>query len=96
MTTTRPPILTGPPPALQYCPNSVLPTVRWSIRMLEWVGWTYEATTSMGTWRSYNMIDAAGLPAYMTTYGLRRMAMEMWLQYGVKVQRNFVHPLSGF
>ena len=96
MTTTRPPILTGPPPALEYCPRTVLPTVRWCIKMLEWVGWTHEATTSMGTWRSYNMIDAAGLPAYMTTYGLRRMAMEMWLQYGVKAQRNFVHPLSGF
>jgi hypothetical protein len=64
--------------------------------MLEWVGWTHEATTSMGTWRSYNMIDCDGKPNYLTTYGLRRAAMEMWLQYGVKVQRNFVHPLSGF
>jgi len=95
VTTTRPPILTGPPPALAYR-TTTLPTVRWCIAMLEWVGWTHENTVRFGGVRSYSMIDCDGKPNYLTTYGLRRMAMKMWLQYGVKAQRNFVHPLSGF
>ena len=95
MTTTRPPILTGPPPALAYRTTN-LPTVRWCIAMLEWVGWSYDDTTKINGYRTYLMTDCNGKTSYLTTYGLRRAAMEMWLQYGVKAQRNFVHPLSGF
>ena len=94
--TTRPPILTGPPPALEYCSRTVLPTVRWCIRMLEWVGWCYHDTKPFNGLRTYYMVDSGGSAVALTTYGLRRAAMEMWLQYGVKAQRNFVHPLSGF
>ena len=92
--TTRSPILTGSPPALAYR-TTALPTVRWCIAMLEWVGWTHEATTSMGTWRSYSMIDCDGKPNYLTTYGLRRAALQMWVRYGVTAQKNFENPLSG-
>lgn len=93
MTTTTP-ILTGPPPAPQYCDYSMLPTVGWSLRMLQWVGWVYEHTSKIGGYRTYTMRDCNGQPNYLTTYGLRNEAMKMHIRYGLKVEKNFDFPLD--
>jgi len=82
------PILTGEPPEPEYCGN-MLPTVLWSIRMLQWVGWVYCETAVIGGYRSYNLIDPGGVGVYLTTYGLRREAMRMHIQYGLKSEKNF-------
>ena len=92
--TTASPILTGQPPALAYR-NTALPTVRWCIAMLEWVGWSYDDTTKINGYRTYLMTDCDGKTSYLTTYGLRRLALQMWVRYGVTAQRNFENPLSG-
>jgi len=93
--TTTPPILTGPPPAPEYCGYfDLLPTVGWSLRMLQWVGWTYCETSKVGGYRSYNLIDPAGLGVYLTTYGLRREAMRMHIQYGLKSEKNLDFPFD--
>lgn len=87
--TTTPPILTGEPPEPEYCGNSMLPTVRWSIRMLQWVGWVYDHTDKIGRYRTYSMTDPGGYGVYLSTYGLRREAMKMHIQYGLKAEKNF-------
>lgn len=85
------PILTGPPPAPEYCNHFMgsLPTVRWSLRMLQWVGWTYCETFTNSGHRWYNLIDPAGLGEHMSTNRLRRVAMRMHFQYGTKAEKNF-------
>ena len=92
--TTQPAMLTGLIPDLLPGPSG-LPPVRWCISVLEWVGWTLDDTTKINGYRSYLMTDCDGKTNYLTTYGLRRAAMRMWFQYGVKPEENFVNPLSG-
>lgn len=63
--------------------------------MLQWAGWTHHETAIIGGYRSYNMTDPAGLGVYLTTYGLRREAVRIHCQYGVKAEKNFDFPLVG-
>lgn len=86
--TTRSSILTGKMPDLLPGPSG-LPPVWWCISVLEWVGWTLDDTTKINGYRSYLMTDCDGKTNYLTTYGLRRAAMRMWFQYGVKPEENF-------
>jgi hypothetical protein len=74
------PILTGNPPQLLQTPSD-LPPVGWCIAMLEWVGWVYEGHMKIGGFRTYLMRDCDGKTSYLTTYGLRRAALQMWFRY---------------
>jgi hypothetical protein len=74
------PILTGNPPQLLPTPSD-LPPVRWCIAMLCWSGWVYEGHMKIGGFRTYLMTDPNGKTGYLTTYGLRKAALEMWIRY---------------
>lgn len=78
--TTQPPMLTGLMPDLLPGPSG-LPPVRWCISVLEWVGWCYHDTKPFNGFRTYYMVDPGGCATALTTYGLRRAAVEMWHKY---------------